>query len=183
MDVQILWRNKNSIQLCCHMIVALLYCTKFLFGSLYQTASITRIQHIIYNGYASVKTFTQTGTHTCTHTNIHTHDPMPTHTLTFHPYDPLSKTSELAEISIFSQHQTNWMFFWKQTPTTQTNVPWLRIVHYRVRDMRYLFVAERKSLVILDWSHEVVIWFLSFLLSLFLWQTASTEWFLKFKLD
>lgn len=75
--------------------------------SVCKPASIIRIQHMIYNGYASMKTFKQTGTHTCTHTNIHTHDPMPTHTLTFHPYGPLSKPSELAAISIFSQHQTN----------------------------------------------------------------------------
>lgn len=62
---------------------------------------------VIYNSYASMKTFTQKGTHTCTHTNIHAHDPVPTDTLTFHPYDPLLKPSGLAVISIFSQYQTN----------------------------------------------------------------------------
>uniref|UniRef100_A0A672LNN1 Uncharacterized protein n=1 Tax=Sinocyclocheilus grahami TaxID=75366 RepID=A0A672LNN1_SINGR len=71
----------------------LLHCTKFLFGNDLQ--QLCNCKH----------EYSYTKRHP--HTNIHAHDPMPTHTLTFHPYDPLPKPCELVAISIFSQHQTN----------------------------------------------------------------------------
>lgn len=114
LHIQILWQEtKNTIN----------NTNIFIYLVMFYYIAPNFFLEVNYKSYASMKTLTQKGTHRCTHTNIHTHDPVRTHTLTFHLYDPLPKPRELVPICIFSQHQTNWKFFWKQTPITQTIAP------------------------------------------------------------
>lgn len=138
--VRILWQEtKNAIintysHIISHVsIIVLLYCTKFLFGS--------DLQQLRKHKYSYTKRHprmrTQTSTHMtqCPHTHLHS-----THMTLF------QKPSELAAISIFSQHQTNWKFFWKQTPTTQTSAPWLHVTLQSTCDMRKRFCCRKKEL-------------------------------------